>query len=59
MPSASSWIGSWGRARAAGPNTGTAPRITSNVDWWHGQISSPCAARYRPTGHPAWVQTLE
>ena len=45
VPSASSRIGSWGSGRAAGPNVGTAPRMTSNVDWWQGQMSSPWLAR--------------
>src|SRR4051812_8237641 len=59
VPSACSWIGSWGSGRAAGPKTGTAPRRTSNVDWWQGQRSRCSAVRYNPTGQPAWVQTFE
>ena len=46
-------------ARAAGPKVGVAPSRTSNVDWWHGQISLCSAARYSPTGQPAWVHSFE
>src|SRR5690606_26123147 len=58
-PSSSTPSGSWGSARAAGPNTGLAPSSTSNVDWWHGHSSRPDSAWYRPTGQPTWVQSLE
>src|SRR5581483_1294757 len=52
-------IGSCGSGRVAGPDVGRAPSITSNTDWWHGQNSCLDGAWYRPTGHPACVQSFE
>ena len=43
----------------AGPNSTSAPRGASNVDWWHGHRMWCVVCSYSAAGQPTCVQILE